>query len=60
MSQIYQREGDPLIYLQVKGQWYYYDPTSKPLGEGAMGIVYLGYKSSSNERIAVKYIITVR
>ena len=56
MSQIYQREGDPLIYLQVKGQWYYYDPTSKPLGEGAMGIVYLGYKSSSNERIAVKYI----
>lgn len=56
MSQIYQREGDPLIYLQVKGQWYYYDPTSKPLGEGAMGIVYLGYNSSSNERIAVKYI----
>lgn len=56
MSQIYQREGDPLIYLQVKGQWYYYDPTSKPLGEGAMGIVYLGYNSSSNQRIAVKYI----
>lgn len=56
MSQIYQREGDPLIYLQVKGQWYYYDPTSKPLGEGAMGIVYLGYNNSTNERIAVKYI----
>lgn len=56
ISPIYQREGDPLIYLQVKGQWYYYDPTSKPLGEGAMGIVYLGYNNSSNQRIAVKYI----
>lgn len=55
-SQVFQREGDPLIYLQVKGQWYYYDPTSKPLGEGAMGIVYLGYNNTTNQRIAVKYI----
>lgn len=55
-SQVYQREGDPLIYLQVRGQWYYYNPSSKPLGEGAMGIVYLGYNSSSNQRIAVKCI----
>lgn len=55
-SQVYQRDGDPLIYLQVKGQWYYYDPSSKPLGEGAMGIVYLGYNNSNNQRIAVKCI----
>ena len=55
-TQVFQREGDPLIYLQAKGQWYYYDPSSEPLGEGAMGVVYLGYHCSSNQRIAVKCI----
>ena len=56
VSQVYQREGDPLIYLQVKGHWYYYDPSSTPLGEGAMGVVYLGYDSVTNNRIDVKCI----
>lgn len=55
-SQVYQREGDPLIYLLVKGRWYYYDPSSTPLGEGAMGVVYLGYDSVTNNRIAVKCV----
>lgn len=55
-SQVFQREGDPLIYLQARGQWYYYDPSSKPLGEGAMGIVYLGYNCTSNQRVAVKCV----
>lgn len=55
-QQVFQREGDPLVYLQIKGQWYYYDPTSKPLGEGAMGIVYLGYNCNSNQRVAVKCV----
>lgn len=55
-NQVFQRDGDPLIYLQVKGRWFYYNPTSKPLGEGAMGIVFLGYDMNSNQRIAVKYI----
>lgn len=55
-TQVFQREGDPLIYLYAKGQWYYYDPSGKPLGEGAMGIVYLGYNCTSNQRVAVKCI----
>lgn len=55
-QQVFQREGDPLVYLQVKGQWFYYDPQSTPLGEGAMGIVFLGYNCNSNQRIAVKCV----
>lgn len=55
-QQVFQREGDPLIYLQVMGQWFYYDPASQPLGEGAMGTVYLGYSCNSNFRIAVKRV----
>lgn len=54
--QIFQYENNPLIYLRVKDQWYYYDPRGKQLGEGAMGIVFLGYNCTTNERIAVKYI----
>lgn len=55
-QQVFQRDGDPLVYLQVKGQWFYYDPNSTPLGEGAMGIVFLGYNCNSNQRIAVKCV----
>lgn len=55
-SQVYRREGDPLVYLQAKGQWFYYDPSAKPLGEGAMGVVYLGFNSRSNQRVAIKCI----
>lgn len=55
-QQVYQKEGDPHIYLQVAGQWYYYDPNSTPLGNGAMGTVYLGFSCTSNQRIAVKRV----
>ena len=55
-QQVYQREGDPRIYLQVAGHWYYYDPGSRPLGGGATGTVYLGFSCNSNQRIAVKRI----
>lgn len=55
-QQVLQRDGDPLVYLQVKGQWFYYDPQSTPLGEGAMGVVFLGYNCNSNQRIAVKCV----
>lgn len=55
-QQVYQREGDPMIYLQVMGQWFYYDPTSEPIGEGAMGTVYIGYSCNSNLRIAIKKV----
>ena len=55
-QQVFQKEGDPRIYLQVSGQWYYYDPNSTPLGNGAMGTVYLGFSCNSNKRIAVKRV----
>ena len=55
-QQVVQKEGDPRIYLNVMGQWYYYDPNSKPLGDGAMGTVYLGFSCNSNQRIAVKRV----
>lgn len=55
-QQVFQKEGDSRIYLQVSGQWYYYDPNSTPLGNGAMGTVYLGFSCNSNKRIAVKRV----
>lgn len=55
-QQVVQKEGDPRIYLNVRGQWYYYDPNSTPLGDGAMGTVYLGFSCNSNQRIAVKRV----
>lgn len=58
-QQVMQRPGDPMIYLQIKGQWYCYDPASKPLGEGAMGVVFLGYNCASNQRIAVKCVRSI-
>ena len=41
---VFQRPDDPYIYLLVMGEWYCYDPTSTPLGSGAMGTVYMGYR----------------
>lgn len=56
MYQVARREGDPFIYLNPGNRWYYYDPTSKPLGAGSMGTVYLGYAMDTRERIAVKRV----
>lgn len=53
---IFQREGDPYLYLFVMGEWYCYDPASEPLGSGAMGTVYLGYRVKNGEKIAVKRV----
>ena len=56
-TQVYQRDGDPFIYLFVNQQWYCYNPQDPPVGGGAMGTVYLGFSCSTNERIAVKRVI---
>lgn len=53
---IYQQNGRALICLNVSGRRYIYDPNSKPIGEGAMGTVYLGFSQESNERVAIKRI----
>ena len=55
-QQVVQKEGDPRIYLNVMGQWYYHDSNSTPLGNGAMGTVYLGFSCNSNQRIAIKRV----
>jgi serine/threonine protein kinase len=55
-SQVFQCPGDPKVYLRVKGECFCYDPSSKPLGEGAMGVVFLGYNCNSNQRIAIKCV----
>ena len=53
-------EDDPNIYLHVTGdrgkKWYYYNPDSTPLGEGAMGKVYIGFDYETDQRVAIKQL----
>lgn len=56
MRAVVQRPNDPYIYLWVKGEWYCYNPMEEPLGSGAMGDVYLGYRCRTGELIAVKRV----
>ncbi|MCM1517052.1 MAG: serine/threonine protein kinase [Pseudoflavonifractor sp.] len=53
---VFQRPDDPYIYLLVMGEWYCYDPTSSPLGSGAMGTVYIGYRVKDGARMAIKRV----
>lgn len=53
---VVQRPGDPYIYLFVMGEWYCYNPSDEPLGSGAMGTVYLGFRCKNGEKIAVKRV----
>lgn len=55
-ASVVQRPGDPHIYMFVMGEWYCYNPSSEPLGSGAMGTVYLGFRCKNGERIAVKRV----
>lgn len=56
MQTVVQRAGDPNIYLYVMGEWYCYNPQYPPLGSGAMGDVYRGYRCSNGSVIAVKRV----
>ena len=47
------------MYLSVYNmgwRWYYYNPDMQPLGEGAMGKVYLGYEYETNQKVAIKQL----
>lgn len=56
MQSVVQRKNDPFIYLYVMGEWYCYNPYETPLGSGAMGDVFFGYRCSNGEMIAVKRV----
>ena len=53
---IVQRPNDPYIYMYVMGEWYCYNPLEPPLGSGAMGDVYRGYRCKNGGMIAVKRV----
>lgn len=53
---VVQRKNDPYIYLYVMGEWYCYNPLEQPLGGGAMGDVYRGYRCNTGAIIAVKRV----
>ncbi len=50
------RKNDPFIYLYVMGEWYCYNPQEPPLGSGAMGDVYRGYRCKNGAAVAVKRV----
>ena len=53
---VFQRPGDPYLYLYVEQEWYCYDPNEEPLGSGAMGTVWRGYRVKNGDLIAIKRV----
>lgn len=53
---VFQRQGDPYLYLYVDQEWYCYNPDEQPLGGGAMGTVWRGYRVKTRSPIAVKRV----
>lgn len=52
-------DDDPNVYINVYNsgwKWYYYNPDQKPLGEGAMGKVFLGYDYETHQKVAIKQL----
>ena len=56
MRTVMQRKGDPFLYLYVMGEWYCYNPMEAPLGSGAMGDVYRGYRCRTGGIVAIKRV----
>lgn len=53
---VLQYPNDPRIFIFVMGEWYCFNPCEKPIGSGAMGIVYHGYSCMNNRLVAIKEI----
>lgn len=53
---VVQRKNDPFLYLYVMGEWYCYNPQEPPLGGGAMGDVYRGYRCKNGAIVAIKRV----
>lgn len=45
-----------VVYLCLNNIWYCYDSSRPPLGRGALGIVYLGFRCDNQDRVAIKKI----
>lgn len=56
MSAVRWHNDNPNVYLYVNSRWYRFDRTSQPVGEGAMGVVYLGFDCETNQKVAVKML----
>lgn len=53
---VVQKKNDPYVYLWVMGEWYCYNVTEPPIGSGAMGDVFLGYRCKDGAEVAVKKV----
>ena len=53
---IMQRPNDPYMYLKVMGEWFCYNPSEAPIGGGAMGTVYKGFRCSNSAVVAIKKV----
>lgn len=53
---VMQRPGDPYMYLKVMGEWFCYNPAEAPIGGGAMGTVYKGFRCSNSAVVAIKKV----
>lgn len=52
-------DDDPNIYISVFNRgtkWYYYNPDTSVVGEGAMGKVFVGYDYDTNRKVAIKQL----
>ena len=56
MEPIYMSPDSAVVYLCVAGVWYCYDSSKPPLGTGALGIVYIGFRCDNQDRVAIKKI----
>ena len=52
-----QIDGDMVYLYASDGVWYQYNSTQQPLGEGAMGTVFLGCASEDHhDHVAIKLV----
>lgn len=56
MSSVRWSSGDSNVYLNVNSHWFRYDTSLPPVGEGAMGLVYVGFDCVTNRKVAVKVL----
>ncbi len=56
MQNVVVGQNSSIVYLLVNGFWYCYDSAGYTLGDGAMGVVYLGFRCDNQDRVAIKKV----